>query len=225
MDDDLHRLSIDDSVVGRPTHACVVKLVGVFSCCYYLMVILYNNRCFYRHESGLLKIQRAKCQIAQNLAEQKVLLKLAFSASKKLSGILPPLTLQHGFYAVYWVSLAVSVVYWVSQQRNWGVCSQRWVHTAQDKKRHKETKRKHCRLEVMRNTLHSSQFKRLTLQILFTAVVARTDKKTHTAICTLYTAHNTSKRLSLVKKRCRWAFGLLDLHQSRVRHCLQVTSY
>ena len=103
MDDDVHRLSIDDPVVGRPTHAGVVKLVGVFSCCYYLMVILYHNRCIHQHKSGLLKIQRVKlCKMPNcpNLAEQKVLLKLAFSASRKVSGILPPLTLQHGFYAV-----------------------------------------------------------------------------------------------------------------------------
>ena len=39
-DEDVHRLSIDDSSVGRSTHACVVKLAWVFCCCYHLMIIM-----------------------------------------------------------------------------------------------------------------------------------------------------------------------------------------
>ena len=38
--DDVHRLSIDHSVVGRSTHACVVKFAWVLSCCYYLTAIM-----------------------------------------------------------------------------------------------------------------------------------------------------------------------------------------
>ena len=40
MINNYHRLAIDDSVVDCSTHACVVKLVGVFRCCYHLILMM-----------------------------------------------------------------------------------------------------------------------------------------------------------------------------------------
>ena len=35
-----HRLAIDDSVIDCSTHGCVVELVGVFRCCYHLILMM-----------------------------------------------------------------------------------------------------------------------------------------------------------------------------------------
>ena len=40
MINNYHRLAIDDSVVDCSTHGGVVKLVGVFRCCYHLILMM-----------------------------------------------------------------------------------------------------------------------------------------------------------------------------------------